>query len=135
MRVGLRKRIPGEIEFGLIYGSIAALGLVALNVLSPARLLPSCPLYGLTGLPCPTCGGTRAALALSRGDIVTAFSLNPLVTTALAGIFMLLLENIFAIGLNLPRLSVAFSEREKTVLRLSAVMAVSAQWIYLAIAL
>ncbi|HOO79834.1 MAG TPA: DUF2752 domain-containing protein [Lachnospiraceae bacterium] len=36
-----------------------------------------CPMIFLTGLPCPGCGLTRAALALLRLDIVSAFSFNP----------------------------------------------------------
>ena len=39
--------------------------------------LPDCPLYRLTGLHCALCGGTRCAIALSRGDLPTAFYYNP----------------------------------------------------------
>lgn len=37
-----------------------------------------CPLKNFTGLPCPFCGGTRAALALLQGHLRAAFLLNPL---------------------------------------------------------
>lgn len=40
--------------------------------------LPLCGLRLLTGLPCPLCGGTRAAQALLWGDFSRAFYLNPL---------------------------------------------------------
>ena len=36
----------------------------------------------VTGLPCPTCGGTRATLGLASGDLALAFRYNPLVTLA-----------------------------------------------------
>ena len=36
----------------------------------------------MTGLPCPTCGATRALLALARLDPVAALAWNPLVTLA-----------------------------------------------------
>lgn len=37
-----------------------------------------CPLHRLTGLPCPTCGITRATIALLKFNIRVAFSMNPL---------------------------------------------------------
>lgn len=36
-----------------------------------------CLLKNLTGLPCPFCGGTRAALTLLQGHLAAAFALNP----------------------------------------------------------
>jgi len=45
----------------------------------------TCPLKITTGLPCPFCGGTHAALALLQGNLRGAFLLNPLA----AGFFLL----------------------------------------------
>lgn len=36
-----------------------------------------CPFHALTGLPCPSCGATRAALALLRLDVAGALAFNP----------------------------------------------------------
>ena len=36
-----------------------------------------CPVYQLTGLQCPGCGNSRAAMALLRLDFAAAFSYNP----------------------------------------------------------
>jgi hypothetical protein len=57
-----------------------AAALVALSPLAPrvAAALPACPFKLLTGLPCPTCGATRAALALARFDLAAAFAVSPL---------------------------------------------------------
>lgn len=38
-----------------------------------------CPLKRLTGVPCPTCGATRAVLALVHGRFVESLQINPLV--------------------------------------------------------
>ncbi|MGQ9495106.1 MAG: DUF2752 domain-containing protein [Thermoanaerobaculaceae bacterium] len=50
-----------------------------------AQLLPPCPFRELTGLPCPTCGTTRAALALGQGNLGQAISINPLAVATLLG--------------------------------------------------
>jgi len=36
-----------------------------------------CYIKLLTGLPCPTCGGTRALLAIINGQFLAAWSYNP----------------------------------------------------------
>lgn len=41
----------------------------------------ACPINLVFGIPCPSCGMTRAVLSLLRGDIVTAFCMHPLVFT------------------------------------------------------
>jgi hypothetical protein len=37
-----------------------------------------CLVKHVTGMPCPTCGATRAALAFIQGDVGAAFLLNPI---------------------------------------------------------
>jgi hypothetical protein len=51
--------------------------------LAVAPLLPACPFRALTGVPCLTCGTTRAAVALLGGRPLDALAANPL--AALAG--------------------------------------------------
>lgn len=46
--------------------------------------LRPCLLREASGVPCPTCGATRGALALLEGRVVDALQLNPLVTVAAA---------------------------------------------------
>jgi hypothetical protein len=65
-------------------------GLAALAGLAVARFAPDlalglarCPLRDLTVLPCPTCGGTHAAVALVQGRVAAAFASSPLVTGGL----------------------------------------------------
>jgi Protein of unknown function (DUF2752) len=48
--------------------------------------LPVCPLRSLTGVACPACGGTRALLALVRGDLAGAMAWNPFVILGIAGL-------------------------------------------------
>ena len=61
-----------------------ALSLVVLSPLAPmfAAGLWGCPFKSLFGIPCPSCGTGRAALALSRFDPVEALVHYPLPTLA-----------------------------------------------------
>lgn len=46
---------------------------------------PPCPLRTLTGVACPSCGATRAAGWLVRGEIGRALATNPLATLLMLG--------------------------------------------------
>lgn len=65
-----------------------ALLLVGLSSLAArmAALLPACPFKSLSGMPCPSCGTTRAAVALARLDLMDAVAVNPLATLAWLGL-------------------------------------------------
>jgi hypothetical protein len=52
--------------------------LVAGVIPDVAGVLPVCPFRALTGLPCPTCGSTRALMALASGDLARALAHQPL---------------------------------------------------------
>lgn len=42
------------------------------------QVFPECVWHQLTGLQCPTCGGTRALYSILSGDIWRSFVMNPL---------------------------------------------------------
>ena len=54
------------------------------------RLMPVCTFYATTGFYCPGCGGTRAVLALFRGEILNSLLYHPVVPYAalVSGYFM-----------------------------------------------
>lgn len=51
-----------------------------------ARFAPPCLLKTFTGVPCPACGTTRAALALASGHPAAALRWNPLGALALVAL-------------------------------------------------
>lgn len=120
-------------QLGLLWGGVA----VALIALSPlafrlAAAAPACPLKTFTGLPCPGCGTTRAALALGRLDVVGAFTVSPL---AAAGWTLLVAGGLVAGALALagrelpapPRLD----GRRLWAWRIAVVTALMGNWLYL----
>jgi hypothetical protein len=69
---------------GVRYAVVAAtlVGLAALHLRRPATL---CLLRATTGLPCPFCGGTTAAVDLGHGRPVDALAASPLAFVAILG--------------------------------------------------
>jgi hypothetical protein len=92
-----------------------------------ARWAGPCPLHALTGVPCLTCGSTRAALALARGDVAAAVASNPLVTVAIvAGLLGGAVAPAWAmLGWPVPRIPATAASR------LALAAALAANWIYL----
>lgn len=64
----------------------AALALLAVVAAAATRgydlSILHCKFLAATGIPCPFCGGTRSLRALSEGDLLNSFLLNPLVFLA-----------------------------------------------------
>lgn len=81
---------PGRSPSLLIGSAVAAWGLAALGAYwltqATGRPVIFCPLRRYTGIPCPTCGGTRAFVALVTLHPLAAFAFNPLVTVGLVAV-------------------------------------------------
>lgn len=68
---------------GIGLGAAAASGyLYAVDPSQPGHFWP-CPLYAVTGVYCPACGGLRAVHALLHGDLAAAMDRHPLVIPSL----------------------------------------------------
>ena len=63
--------------------SLGLLGLVGAAFHLDRLGFPLCVFKATTGLPCFTCGGTRALVALAHLDLLGALAMNPLVALAL----------------------------------------------------
>ncbi len=131
MHVALRKRAQGDLDFGVVYGGIVLLALLAGRYLPVLALAPTCVFRTLTGFPCPTCGSTRSIVFLSRGDIYSAVAMNPLVAICALTALVFMLYGLFALVLGMPRVSFALSEKEKDRVRLAVVLLVLINWLYL----
>jgi hypothetical protein len=55
----------------------AAVALAAVRI--PGRPHTLCVFRAVTGLPCPLCGGTTAAVRVGQGRLLAAFAANPVV--------------------------------------------------------
>jgi hypothetical protein len=122
---------PGAPPLGAIFAAIGLLAAAAVWTLRLDRLpLTLCVFKGLTGLPCPTCGSTRALGRLFALDFAGALAMNPfttllaLVVAAWALADLALLPTRRALELDVsPRLGFA--------LRVGALVLFLANWVYL----
>ncbi|MEV4667147.1 DUF2752 domain-containing protein [Microbacterium sp. LWO12-1.2] len=65
---------------GVIVVSVHAAAAVYFHFVNPyeSQIFPPCLWHRITGLQCPTCGGTRALYSLLAGDFLRSFAMNPL---------------------------------------------------------
>jgi hypothetical protein len=131
-----RRPLAGrEVDHERLWLSVALAG-AALSVLWVAaghEELPRviCPFRHLTGIPCLTCGGTRALLALTRGEVQAAFLWNPLVAVfAIAAAIWLLYAAVVTV-LRAPRVRVRLAERDRVLFRAAAWAAIAGNWVFL----
>ena len=82
-----------------VLGSSAVV-LSTLQHLDPQRRLFVCPLRALTGIPCPLCGGTTAAISLARLDIREALLASPL--AVIGGLVVVIAPLMFAVRRTRP---------------------------------
>ena len=132
MYLNLKKHASGDIPFGLIYGTIVLLALVAARTLPISTLLPACTFRSMTGVPCPTCGTTRLLTHLAQGDLSIAFCLNPAVAFILISAIVLFLYDAIVLFSG-SRVAFSLSSRESQWIRLGAIVALLVNWVYLAV--
>ena len=131
MRVVFKKRSPGQIEFGIIFGGIT-LGLLCAGRLLPVlSFAPACAFRRLTGLPCPTCGSTRSLVYFAHGEFAAALLINPLMTLGLAALLLFFLYSVATWVFDLPRIRFIVTEKEQDGIRAAVVILLLAQWFYL----
>ncbi len=125
-----------EVPLPLVLGGISLLALADARVVVREGLwLPGfpilCPFRSLTGIPCPTCGGTRALAALSIGDLGAAIRFNPLVALSAMGILAGAGASLAQRLAGWPALRLRIEPREEILWRAAAVILILANWAYL----
>jgi hypothetical protein len=106
--------------------------IIIFGILAVYKFIPPtvCVFHELTGYPCLSCGATRAANALFKGDLLGVFYFNPLAVIFGAGLFFFslfkLLEYIFKF-----KLILRFNRKTALGARLLLVIIVAANWLFL----
>jgi hypothetical protein len=98
-----QRKIAGLIVLGVValFGSLWLLQRVGFDF---GLLFGPCGMKQRTGLPCPTCGMTTSVLAFTRGDLLTAFYVQPaaafLCALLVIGAILAFLTSVFGIYFN-----------------------------------
>jgi hypothetical protein len=133
MSIDWRPLRPFELDHEALWLTVggASLCLLGVALVTPGIQLPLCAFKTITGLPCPTCGITRAVIALSRGDLDRALFMNPLAAVAGLAALAYLLYAAAVLALRLPRLRPVVTPRDARLLRAGGVSLLALNWIWL----
>jgi hypothetical protein len=124
---------PLEVDHEALWLTVggASLCLLGIALATPGIQLPLCVFKILTGHPCPTCGLTRAVIALSRGDVGRALYMNPLATVAGVAALAYLVYAAAVLVFRLPRLRPRVTPLDARILRVASVSLVALNWAWL----
>lgn len=109
----------------------ASLCLLGVALVTPGIELPRCVFKTLTGLPCPSCGVTRAVIALSRGQLGQGLFMNPLAAIACGAALLYFVYAAAVLALRLPRLRPVLTPAGGRALRVATVAAIAINWVWL----
>jgi hypothetical protein len=130
----LRLRATDRPPLGLVFAACGVVAGAFVLLLHLDRLPVSfCAFKQLTGLPCPTCGGTRALGRLAALDIPGAFAMNPLAVGLGVAVALWALCDLVL----LPRrqsLRLEVRPDAAFAVRVAVVLAAAANWAYLVLA-
>ena len=79
---------PRSFDMSVILLSALLLGFFLARLAAPLfASLPPCKFHEVFGIPCPSCGVTRAGLALANGKLLAALAFNPLFVIGIGILF------------------------------------------------
>jgi hypothetical protein len=98
---------------------------------APGELFHPCLMQRVAGLPCPTCGTTRALVALAHGQTPAALAASPLATLTVLGLGLWALAALVLTAAPRLRRRVEASPGEGRRLLVVAAILLVANWLWL----
>jgi uncharacterized protein DUF2752 len=133
MQISAQRLAPKETDYELLWLGVSVCALVVGVTWFALHLpWPTCTFRALTGLPCVTCGATRAAIQFLHGHFIAAWIFNPLISAGLCAIALFDFYAVFVLVTGAPRLRIAhLTQNEKIVTRVLVIGFLASNWIYL----
>lgn len=85
-----------------VFALLAALSFLVARFLPVLALPYTCPLKGLAGIPCATCGMTHAFVHLAHGDLALALQASPLGALLAAAAWLYAVADLVRVALGAP---------------------------------
>jgi hypothetical protein len=85
-----------------VFAAIALLSFLVARFVPVLAIPFLCPLKGLAGIPCATCGMTRAFVHLAHGDLARALAASPLGAVLAAGAWLYALADLVRLAVGAP---------------------------------
>lgn len=128
MRLVIR---PQRSLAGVVTTAVVGLAALAVRLLRLDRLpIPLCTFRAVTGIPCMSCGATRAFGQLARLDLIGALAFHPLATALALGVVLWGLLDLALLPWQ-RSLRLECTRRELKYLLGSGVFLTLANWAYL----
>jgi hypothetical protein len=89
----------GHVE---VFAAIAALSFLVARFVPVLGIPYTCPLKGLAGIPCATCGMTHAFVHLARGEVALALAASPLGALLAAAAWLFAATDAARVALGAP---------------------------------
>ncbi|MGZ5003198.1 MAG: DUF2752 domain-containing protein [Chthoniobacterales bacterium] len=132
MRFELRRLRAGELDHELIWLAVTITSALLLAAwLRLGMPIPQCTFHALFGIPCLTCGSTRAALAFLHGDLSGAWRFNPLATVSFFAIALYDAYALLVLVRQTARLRIIWSPAARWRFTALVSSAVLLNWVYL----
>lgn len=133
MRSYFRPLAPKEIDHELLWLLVSSGTFLVLAAwLALGLPTPQCAFHSITGLPCPTCGATRAAIQFLHGHFGTSLRFNPLAFFAFCAVIIFDLYAVAALTTRARRLRIeSFSGAAIKRVRAIALLLLACNWLYL----
>jgi hypothetical protein len=126
---------PGETDHELLWGAVglATAAVALLAWATGAVVLPPCVFKAVTGVPCMTCGSTRAIAALAAGEVLAAVRWNPLTVAAvLAAVVYVPYAALTGVA-GARRVRLRLASHDWRLLRGAALVTLAATWVFLVV--
>lgn len=132
MHLHWRRPAPQEIDHELLWLTVSlgtGLGLAAW--FAAQWPIPPCLFHSLTGMPCLTCGATRAAFQFLHGHFIASWLFNPLAFLLFCGLIVFDLYALAVLATRAPRIRIRLSPAERNLARAAAALLLGGNWLYL----
>ncbi len=95
-------RKTGRFGHAEVFAAIALLSLLVARFVPVLAIPFTCPLRGLAGIPCATCGMTHAFVHLAHGEVSRAFGASPLGALLAAGAWLYAIADLVRVAAGGP---------------------------------